>query len=76
MTSNPTTPARVATSEAETIATLMRELTAQLAAAHGRIQELEGLLGGAAKELEMYDKIAELKIQHAVLVAQSGWNAQ
>ena len=76
MTSNPTTPARVATSEAETIATLMRELTAQLAAAHGRIQELEGLLGGAVKELEMYDKIAELKIQHAVLVAQIEWNAQ
>ena len=75
MTSTPATPARVGTSETETIATLMRDLTAQLAAAHGRIQELEGQLGGALKELEVNDKMAELKIQHAVLVAQNEWNA-
>ena len=75
MTSTPATPARVGTSETETIATLMRDLTAQLAAAHGRIQELEGQLGGALKELEVNDKMAERKIQHAVLVAQNEWNA-
>ena len=75
MTSTPATPARVGTSETETIATLMRDLTGQLAAAHGRIQELEGQLGGALKELEVNDKMAERKIQHAVLVAQNEWNA-
>ena len=75
MTSTPATPARVGTSETETIATLMRDLTAQLAAAHGRIQELEGQLGGALKELEVNDKMAERKIQYAVLVGQNEWNA-
>ena len=74
--SNPGTPVRAAPPESETIAMLMKELTAQLAVANGLIQELEGLLGGARKELEMHDKMAELKVQHEVLVVQNEWNVQ
>ena len=73
--SNPGTPVRAAPPESDTIAIFMEELTGQLAVANGRIQELEGLLGGARTELEMHDTMAELKVQHAVLVVQNEWNA-
>ena len=62
--------------EAETLATIVQSLTTQLAVAHGRIQELQGQLSGALKELEMNEQMMEVKLQHAVLIAQTVWNEQ
>ena len=64
------------TAETETIVSLMRSLTIQLATAHSRIQELQGQLSGALKELEMNEQMMDIKIQHAVLIAQTVWNDQ
>ena len=62
------------TAETETIASLMRSLTTKLATAHSRIQELQGQLSGALKELEMNEQMLDIKIQHAVMMAQIMWN--
>ena len=62
--------------ETEIIAMLMRSLTTQPATAHSRIQELQGQLSGALKELEMNEQMLDIKIQHAVMMAQIMWNDQ
>ena len=64
------------TAETETIVSLMRSLTTQLATAHSRIQELQGQLSGALKELEMNEQMLDIKIQHAVMMVQIVWNDQ
>ena len=70
------TPMRAPVAEVESLAKIVQNLTIQLEIAHGRIQELQGLLSGTVKELEMTEQMAEIKMQHAVFIAQAAWNDQ
>ena len=74
------TPGRLPTAppvtETETLASIVQDLAAQLAFANVRIQELQGQLSGALKELEMTAQMAEIRMQNAVLIAQAAWTDQ